>query len=600
MKVVAIIQARMRSTRLWGKILEELCGVTVLAHDIRRVRAASRVDEVVVATSDLPVDDPVAEEAHRSGAQVVRGSEQDVLSRYHLAATRHDADVIVRITSDCPLFDPELLDRMLAEFLAALIGDHPWDYYSNTLWGRTYPTGLDAEIFTRQALERAHREGLLPHEREHVTAYLHQHPELFHLGGMSAEEDNSRHRWTLDTPEDLELIRAVYGELYRPGCLFTTDEVLELFTRRPDLALLNSHIRAKAIDADRLGSLVVRADASASMGAGHIMRCLGLAQAWQPESRVTFVLAEGADSHESLLLNQGFDVVRLPAEPGSLEDAAATAALAEEKGAGWLMVDGYHFGPAYTAALAAARPRVLLMDDEGRADLAGVDLLLNQNLHAAAELYPGAPSEMLLLGPRYVLLRSEFLDVGPAPRAIAEQARKVLVTLGGADRGNLTGGIVANLAGTGLKGLQIRVLAGRNNPHAPDLRRLAGGLPVPVEVLDAVSDMPAQYSWADMAVTAGGGTLWELAYLGVPALTVIVAANQEPSSKLLDEHGATRCLGWAGELDAEVLRREFLSLADDQDRRAGMCRVGRNLINGRGASLVLAAMGRLMGRESKA
>lgn len=247
MRVVAIIQARMGSTRLPGKIMKELCGKTVLEHDLLRIAAAKLVDQVVVATTVEAADDKVAAEAQRCGAKVFRGSEEDVLSRYYHAAQENRADVVVRMTSDCPLFDPRLLDRMLEEFLSALQGDQPFDYFSNTLQRRTYPTGLDAEIFTFAALERAHLEGALPHEREHVTPYLYQNPDLFRLGGIGSEEDWSRHRWTLDTEDDYQLILAIYEELYREGSLFSTADILQLLEKRPELIELNAHVQAKPI-----------------------------------------------------------------------------------------------------------------------------------------------------------------------------------------------------------------------------------------------------------------------------------------------------------------------------------------------------------------
>ncbi len=357
MKVVGIIQARMSSTRLPGKILKDLCGRSVLAHDVIRLRAARLVDEVVVATTDQAVDDAVAAEAERCGALVFRGSEQDVLSRYCLAARAAEADVVVRMTSDCPLFDPVLLDAMLEEFLSALRGAQPFDYYSNTLNTRTYPTGLDAEIFTRQALERAHTEATEPYQREHVTPYFYQNPQLFHLGGMSAAVDHSGHRWTLDTPDDWRLINAIYQAVYRPeGPLFTTDEVLDLFDRNPHWLDFNRHVSARPVDPGRLGTVVIRADASGAIGSGHVMRCLALAQAWPAEAgRVIFAMAEGAEAFGQRLRDEGLLVVELSAPTASRADARQTLDLVQQHQAGWLVVDGYGFDAAYTAEVGRDR-----------------------------------------------------------------------------------------------------------------------------------------------------------------------------------------------------------------------------------------------------
>ena len=237
MKTIAIIQARMGSTRLPGKVLKPLAGDTVLGHVVRRVREAKRLKGVCIATTESPADDPIVAEAARLGASCWRGSENDVLGRYLGAAQALGASVIVRVTSDCPLFDGALLDKMLAEFSAT----NGLDYFSN-VQERRFPRGLDAEIFTVAALALAHRKAKQPHEREHVTPYIYQHPEQFRLGSFVGKADLSRHRWTLDTPEDWQFVEAVYSAL---GPRFTTADVLKLLKAKPELAKLNAHVEQK-------------------------------------------------------------------------------------------------------------------------------------------------------------------------------------------------------------------------------------------------------------------------------------------------------------------------------------------------------------------
>lgn len=243
MRTVAIIQARMGSTRLPGKILLPLGDRTVLEHVVARTLACSLIDEVVVATTHAPQDDVLGPAAAAMGVSCFRGSETDVLERYYQAAKHHRADVVVRITSDCPLFDPRLLTRMLETFRAAA---PPCDYLSNTL-SRTYPRGLDAEVFTFEALAQAHAEASEPYEREHVTPFLYYRPERFRLSDFRGDVDASHHRWTLDTDDDFRFIDAVYGALYHPGVLFGTQEVLDHLERHPQLLLLNAHVEQKKV-----------------------------------------------------------------------------------------------------------------------------------------------------------------------------------------------------------------------------------------------------------------------------------------------------------------------------------------------------------------
>lgn len=206
-----------------------------------RVKSARRLDGVIIATTDSPADDAVVAECRKLDVPLFRGSEDDVLARYFGAALACGTEAIVRVTSDCPLFDGALLHEMIEVFHGANV-----DYLSNAL-KQTFPRGLDAEIFTLAALERANREAVKSCEREHVTPYFYEHPELFRLRSFESGVDLSAHRWTLDTPEDWELIKAIYDALSPGGRIFSTADVLNLLNDRPELARLNAHVEQKKL-----------------------------------------------------------------------------------------------------------------------------------------------------------------------------------------------------------------------------------------------------------------------------------------------------------------------------------------------------------------
>ncbi len=248
MNTIAIIQARMSSTRLPGKVLKTLIDKSVLAQVVSRLQTANTLDDVVVATTTHQVDDVIVAESRNCKAKVFRGSEDDVLSRYAAAAAEFAADVIVRITSDCPLLDPELIDKMARKFLAL----PAVDYLSNTL-ERTYPRGLDVEIFRRETLSLACEQARQAFEREHVTPYIYQHTDRFRLASYVDDVDRSHFRWTLDTERDWQCIEAIYRHLYQPGKIFTTAEVYALLQRYPEIAKLNHQVQQKTLEADRCG-----------------------------------------------------------------------------------------------------------------------------------------------------------------------------------------------------------------------------------------------------------------------------------------------------------------------------------------------------------
>lgn len=241
MRIAAIIQARMGSTRLPGKVLKPLMDGTVLSHVIHRLQASELINEIVIATTTSQIDDAIQEETSRVGVRCYRGSEHDVLSRYYEAASEIDANIIVRVTSDCPMIDPFLVDEVIR-----LLIDQRADYASNVL-ERTLPRGLDAEVFTMKALTIAYEKAEHPEQREHVTPYLHQHPEIFKIVGHKHEVDYSQYRWTLDTPEDWQLISEIYELLYEPMKLFLWLDIMELMEQHPELAQINAHIEQKKL-----------------------------------------------------------------------------------------------------------------------------------------------------------------------------------------------------------------------------------------------------------------------------------------------------------------------------------------------------------------
>ena len=229
----AIIQARMGSTRLPGKVLADIGGKPLLAYVVGRAARARRVDALVVATSRSSADDAIAAWCDREQVRCFRGSEHDVLDRYHEAAEAFGFDVIVRLTADCPLLDAAVVDHVVDEYHSG-----EWDYVSNTLTP-TYPDGLDTEVVRREALHRAWRDAVLPSEREHVMPYIWKRPDLFRLKNVTRAPDLSHLRWTVDTPEDLLFVRGVY-EHFQFALDFDTDAVLSLIEATPHLLEVNA------------------------------------------------------------------------------------------------------------------------------------------------------------------------------------------------------------------------------------------------------------------------------------------------------------------------------------------------------------------------
>jgi spore coat polysaccharide biosynthesis protein SpsF len=251
LNVIAILQARMSSSRLPGKVLKPILGHPMLALQLERIRRSASLDKLVVATSTMPEDDGISRLCAERGIDVFRGSLEDVLDRCYQAAVAYGADHVVRLTGDCPLADPDVIDRVVGRHLKAGL-----DYTAN-VFPPTWPDGLDVEVVRFQCLEEAWREARLPSEREHVTYFLETRPTRFRFGNVAQDDDLSPLRWTVDNPEDFEFIRRIYTALYPTNSAFSTADVLALLEKEPQLSQINANIARDegfqaALEADRL------------------------------------------------------------------------------------------------------------------------------------------------------------------------------------------------------------------------------------------------------------------------------------------------------------------------------------------------------------
>jgi spore coat polysaccharide biosynthesis protein SpsF (cytidylyltransferase family) len=232
-KVLGVIQARTSSTRLPNKVMMPILGRPLLALQIERLRRCKALTNIVVATTADRSDNEVVDLCAAENIKVFRGSMLDVLNRFIQAARPYTPDVVVRLTGDCPLTDPDLIDQVIDEFFKQDL-----DYLGNCN-PATFPDGLDVEVFRFAALDTADREAVLPSHREHVTPYIRYQPNRFKVGNYSALVDRSNLRWTVDEPEDFEFVRAVYERLYPRNSSFSTEDILNLLKKEPDLQEIN-------------------------------------------------------------------------------------------------------------------------------------------------------------------------------------------------------------------------------------------------------------------------------------------------------------------------------------------------------------------------
>ncbi|WP_263820699.1 UDP-2,4-diacetamido-2,4,6-trideoxy-beta-L-altropyranose hydrolase [Salinibacter sp.] len=340
-----------------------------------------------------------------------------------------------------------------------------------------------------------------------------------------------------------------------------------------------------------LDPLLIRADASREIGTGHVMRCLALAQSWQQKGGQVYIRGRMPDGLRARLIEEGIELVEVEERDGTLADAQATATFADKTGAVWVVVDGYHFGAAYQRNLREAGHRVLFIDDYGHADRYEADLVLNQNIDAEKGLYANrAAHTNLLLDPTFALLRKEFWPWREPRREIRAEAEHILITLGGVDPDNVTTEVVEALGSLEASNVRATAVIGGSNSHENAIRAAAKSACMPIDVRQNVDDMAELMADSDIAVSAGGSTCWELAFMGIPNVIVVLAENQKGIAQGLDDADTAVNLGWHERVGTMKIESTVSSMLRKEKKRCRMADEAQELVDGWGTDRVASAM----------
>lgn len=335
-------------------------------------------------------------------------------------------------------------------------------------------------------------------------------------------------------------------------------------------------------------SLIIRADAFVKLGTGHVMRCLALAQAAKKlGKKVIFASVPGMEAIENRLRNESFEVIHQTHERGSMEDAEWTAGLAKERGAEWIVVDGYHFKDNYQKTLKEKGLKLLFIDDYGHCGHYFADYVLNQNIYASDSIYPTKePHTKLLLGLKYALLRKEFESFRKIKREIPDVAQKILITLGGSDPDNISTKIVESLENIKNFKLEIKLIVGGANPHLEKIKKAVDDSSHNIETIRNASNMPELMKWADFAISGAGSSCWELCLLGLPMAVLVLADNQKPIAEGLEKAQAALNMGWGSKLEKMETAKTMSDVITDKTKRILMSEKAFKLVDGLGAERV--------------
>ena len=345
-----------------------------------------------------------------------------------------------------------------------------------------------------------------------------------------------------------------------------------------------------------MNNLLIRADATTQMGTGHVMRCLALAQGWQDHGgRAVFLSLGESDSLKQRILHEGFDFIPLESKYNNGSDIEETLRTLEQlkmssaKCKTWIAMDGYHFDAQYQKIIKEAGYKLLWIDDYGHADHYYADIVLNQNIYANHDLYVNREAyTRLCLGSRYVLLRREFHTWQGWTRQILPAAYKILVTMGGSDPYGTTLKVVQALKKIERQDMEATIIIGPANPHRRKIEEEISNVSFSVHILSSVQDMPEQMAWADIAITAGGTTCWELAFMGLPSVIIISSDNQQPIAEGLDSAGTSINIGWQQEAAPNKIAETIQKLLLNAKARKEMCEVGRRMVDGFGLKRLIS------------
>ena len=336
--------------------------------------------------------------------------------------------------------------------------------------------------------------------------------------------------------------------------------------------------------------IFIRVDVNSSTGSGHFMRCLALAQAWKKQGdKVTFISSCESESLRNRITDEGFELVLIKESCTTHADFEITLSTINNlhSNNSWVILDGYHFDTDYQQSIKNNGNPLVVIDDIAHLDHYVADIILNQNINAEELSYSCEPRTKLLLGTDFVLLRDEFLSYNNWKREFPKVANKILVTMGGSDQKNITFKVLEAINQINIEGLEIKVVIGSSNRHLNTLKETTRNSKHSVELLQNVLNMPDLMVWADLAVSGGGSTCWELAFAGVPIIIVELAENQKYVAKALDKNNIAINLGWYSEVTYKKIQNAIKMIIGSEAKRKMMGVCGRDLINGQGKYKVL-------------
>lgn len=569
-RIVAVIQARMGSTRLPGKVLKPIAGKPLLWHIVHRLKKSRLIGEIAVATSTNPLDDAIVEFGRLNGVRVVRGPEDNVLARFACAAELLDADIIVRVSSDAPFLDADFIDHLLTAMI-----EQDGDYVLLEEHATTAHEGVDP--LSRRALDKLMMDASGdPVAREHVTGYFKLHPDFVKIAHAKAYPRLARvaGRLTIDTPDDLAFVEAVHARLDAQAGEASLGDLLMLLEREPSLRQINAHVRQKEI-APQGGLALIRCDGGGGYGFGHVKRMIALARALRDREGIGAHFAVNGSEDALVPIRQaGFQATLLSGPAASLSEVAAHADLC--------IVD-CRDGPSRTqlAQFVSDIPVTAVIDDASERRLAA-DFAYYPPVPQAEHLDWRDSHCVARIGWEWALLGVQQAPARPRP---ASPRPTVLVTMGGSDPWGFT--LRAAHALAGLDPLfRARFVIGPGFANRAATARAIVALKSNFETIEGADSLATEFASCDLALAAFGVTAYELAAFGVPALYLCATHDHALSASAFEHAGMGVSLGLGEFATDRAIAMAVWTLLGDHERRRDMRSAGLMTIDGGAAARI--------------
>jgi spore coat polysaccharide biosynthesis protein SpsF len=572
-RVVAVIQARMGSTRLPGKVLKPIAGKPLLWHIVHRLKACRLLEDIAVATSVNPADEAIVEWCNAQGVTVVRGPEDDLLARYAQAAEKLDADIIVQVSSDTPFVDAGFVDHLVATLI-----EQDGDYVQLEDGTECAHEGVDP--FSRRALDRLMMDAA--HDscaREQVTGYFKLHPDFVKIVRAKPYALLARKggRFTIDTPDDLAFIEALHARLDAKAGEASLADLLLLLEREPDLKAINAHMHQKQVRMSG-GLALIRCDGGGKYGYGHVKRMVALARALRDREGIGAMFAlNGSEDAAVPIRRAGFEVAMLrgPSDLETLVDANSPDLLVLDgrEGPSRPELEKLKRGIAVTAAIDDGHERRLACDYAYYPPVPGAQALDWSGSHTLPRL--GWEWALLGLNPNAASSRA------PASRPT------VLVAMGGSDPHGLTLRMAQALAVLDSV-FRIRFVIGTGVKDATTVARGLVALKKNYETVEGADDLSIEYASADVALCAFGVTAYELAACGIPAIYLGLTPDHVASASAFADAGMGISLGLADKISDSEIARTVQWMLNKPAVRREMRGQGLALLDGQGAARIAA------------